>query len=53
MANFDLAKFALQATCPSNDIMLDDKGLLSIMVYVPKFKISDVLGATAPVPLLL
>ena len=43
MANFDLANFALKATCPSNEIILDDKGLPSIMVYVPKFKISDVL----------
>ena len=43
MANFDGANFVLKATCPSNEIILDDKGLPSIMVYVPKFKISDVL----------
>ncbi len=43
MANFDLANFALKATCPSNKIILDDKGLPSVMVYVPKFKISDVI----------
>ena len=43
MANFDLANFALKATCPSNEIILDDKGLPSVMVYVTKFKISDVI----------
>lgn len=43
MANFDLVKLALKATCPGNDILLDDKGLPSVMVYVPKFKYSDVI----------
>lgn len=43
MANFDLVKLALKATCPGNDILLDDKGLPSVMVRVPKFKISDVI----------
>ncbi len=52
MANFDLVKLALKATCPGNDILLDDKGLPSVMVYVPKFKMSDVItggsDSTAP-----
>jgi hypothetical protein len=43
MANFDLVKLALKATCPGNDIILDDKGLPSVMVRIPKFKISDVI----------
>ena len=43
MANFDLVKLALKATCPGNDILLDDKGLPSVMVRIPKFKISDVI----------
>ena len=44
MANFDLVKLALKATCPGNDILLDDKGLPSVMVRIPKFKISDVVA---------
>lgn len=43
MANFDLVKLALKATCPGNEILLDDKGLPSVMVRIPKFKISDVI----------
>jgi hypothetical protein len=44
MANFDLVKLALKATCPGNDVLLDDKGLPSVMVRIPKFKISDVIA---------
>jgi len=44
MANFDLSALALKAVCPTNNIILDDKGLPSIMVYVPKFKISEVIA---------
>jgi sulfatase modifying factor 1 len=43
MANFDLVNLALKVTCPGNEIILDDKGLPSIMVRIPKFKISDVI----------
>ena len=43
MANFDLVNLALKATCPGNSILLDDKGLPSVMVRIPKFKISDVI----------
>ena len=43
MANFDLAAMALKAVCPTNDILYDDLGMPSIMVYIPKFKISDVI----------
>ena len=43
MPNFDLATLALKATFPKNVIMVDDKGLPSVMVYIPKFKISDVI----------
>ncbi len=52
MANFDLVKLALKATCPGNDILLDDKGLPSVMVYVPKFKYSDVItgGSDSTLP---
>lgn len=43
MSNFDLSNFALKSAFPSNIIMTDDKGLPSVMVYVPKFKMSDVI----------
>ena len=43
MANFEIANFTLKATCPSNEIIVDDKGLPSVMVYIPKFKISEVI----------
>jgi hypothetical protein len=50
MANFDLANLALKATCPGNEIILDDKGLPSVMVKIPKFNISDVItGASSTV----
>lgn len=35
-ANFDLSNLALQAVCPGNEILYDDKGLPSIMVKIPK-----------------
>jgi hypothetical protein len=34
--NFDLAGLALKSECPSNDILFDDKGMPSVMVFVPK-----------------
>ena len=43
MANFDLANLALQAVCPNNVIKVDDTGYPSVLVYIPKFKNSDVL----------
>ena len=36
MDNFDLANIALQSVCPNNEILYDDKGLPSVMVYIPK-----------------
>lgn len=35
-ANFDLSNLALQAVCPGNEILYDDKGLPSIMVKIPR-----------------
>ncbi len=43
-SNFDLSNLALKAAFPTNVIMVDDKGLPSVMVYVPKFNISDVIA---------
>ena len=34
--NFDLSNLALQAVCPGNEILYDDKGMPSIMVKIPK-----------------
>lgn len=36
MSNFDLSNLALQAVCPGNEILYDDKGMPSIMVKIPK-----------------
>lgn len=44
MANFDIADLALQAVAPGNKLLYDDKGLPSVMVYIPKFKLSEVLA---------
>lgn len=43
MSNFDLASLALKSAFPNNVILTDDKGLPSVMVYIPKFKMSDVI----------
>lgn len=52
MGRFDLSNLALKAVCPTNEILYDDKGLPSIMVKIPKFKISDVItgGSSATHP---
>lgn len=34
--NFDLTNLALQAICPGNELIYDDKGMPSIMVKIPK-----------------
>jgi len=36
MPNFDLANLALQAVCPNNVLLYDDKNLPSAMVKIPK-----------------
>jgi len=43
MSNFDLVNLALKATCPGNEIILDNAGLPSVMVRIPRFRISDVI----------
>ena len=47
MANFDVADLALQAVAPGNVLLYDDKGLPSVMVYIPKFKLSEVITGGA------
>lgn len=44
MANFELSALALKSIAPGNDLLFDDKGMPSVMVFVPKFKLSDVLS---------
>lgn len=41
---FDLSEFALKCVAPSNKLIYDDKGIPSVMVYVPKFKMKDVIA---------
>lgn len=43
MANFDLTNLAVKMICPNNTVQLDVTGLPSVLVYIPKFKNSDVL----------
>lgn len=40
-ANFDLSNLALQAVCPGNELIYDDKGLPSVMVKIPKMTYAD------------
>ena len=47
MANFDVADLALQAVAPGNVLLYDDKDLPSVMVYIPKFKLSEVITGGA------
>lgn len=44
MANFDMAELALKSVAPTNKIVYDDKEMPSIMVYIPKFRLCDVLS---------
>lgn len=47
MANFDLSKLALAAVCPGNEILLDDKGMPSVMVKIPKMTYAELgIGAS-------
>ena len=44
MANFDMAELAVKSICPTNCMKYDDKEMPSIMVYIPKFRLCDVLS---------
>lgn len=46
MANFNLTNMAVNMYCPGNIAQLDDAGLPSLMVWIPAFKLSDVLNTT-------
>jgi hypothetical protein len=43
MPNYDLSNLALQIAAPANVLMYDDLGDPSVMVAIPKFKISEVI----------
>lgn len=42
--SYDQAEFALKAACPNNRFLYDDKERPSVFVYIPKFRICDVLS---------
>ena len=46
MANFPLTEMAVKMFCPGNVVQLDDAGLPSVLVWIPSFKLSDVLNTT-------
>lgn len=41
---FDAAELALKSVCPNNKMIYDDKEMPSIFVYIPKFRLCDVLS---------
>lgn len=45
--NLDAAALAVRSAYPKNRIMLDDKGLPSVMVFIPKFQLYEVMGGGA------
>ena len=47
-SNFDLSNLALQMVLPNNELIYDDKGMPSVMVKIPKFKISMLLMMAEP-----
>lgn len=46
MADFNLTKMAVNMYCPGNVVQHDDAGLPSILVWIPAFRLCDVLNTT-------
>ena len=44
MQNFDLSNIILKTTCPNNELIPDQAGNPSVMVYIPKFRMNQVLN---------
>ncbi len=44
MSKFPLTNMAVKMFCPDNVVQLDDAGMPSLLVYIPAFKLSDVLN---------
>lgn len=49
LSNFDTLKLAVETVHPNNTVLLDDMGMPSVMVRIPKFKISDVIDGGSSV----
>ena len=41
---YDLSEFSLKMSAPRNKLIYDDKGIPSVMVYIPKQKMSDLIA---------
>lgn len=41
---FDLSEFSMNIAAPNNKLIYDDKGIPSVMVYIPKQKMSDLIA---------
>ena len=44
MQNFDINSILLKMACPNNEFIYDKANNPSVMVYIPKFKMSQVIG---------
>lgn len=44
MANFDLTNLAVQMIAPNNKVIIDETELPSVMVYIPKFNLNEVMN---------
>lgn len=42
-SNFDAMKLAVESVHPNNTVLLDDMGMPSVMVRIPKFTVADVI----------
>lgn len=42
--SFDHSEFALKCVAPSNALLYDDQGMPGVYVYIPKFRLCDVLS---------
>lgn len=46
MSKFNLTNLAVNMYCPGNVVQMDDAGLPSVMVWIPAFRLCDVLNTT-------
>ena len=44
MDSFDINSILLKMACPNNELIPDSQGNPSVMVYIPKFKMNQVIG---------
>ena len=43
MSRMEFSEMLFRAACPNNDIIYDEHGKPSIMVYIPKFQMNQVI----------